>query len=59
MVLRNDLEAANEKHMLRKKLGTFKNRGSYYDGDAYGMGESYGNSVNLGRSSKPKAITMR
>ena len=59
MVLRNDLEKANDKHMARKNLGTFQNRGSYYDGDAYGMGESYGNTVNLGRSSKPKAITMR
>jgi Protein of unknown function (DUF2786) len=59
MVMRNDLEKANAEHVAAKKLGTFKNRGSYYDGDAYGKGESYGNSVNLGRSSKPKAITMQ
>ncbi|CAN5480572.1 hypothetical protein BH11CYA1_BH11CYA1_42810 [soil metagenome] len=59
MVLRNQLESANHEHISHKKLGSFQPRGSYHDGDAYGMGESFGDSVNLGRSSKPKAITMR
>jgi hypothetical protein len=58
MVLRNDLEKVNRKHMERKNLGTFQSRGSYYDGDAYGMGESYGNTVSLVRNSRPRSITM-
>lgn len=59
MILRNELEKANRKHMGQKDFGTFQSRGTYYDGDAYGLGESYGNTVNLGRSAKPKALTMR
>ncbi|MBS1997350.1 MAG: hypothetical protein JSS86_13610, partial [Cyanobacteria bacterium SZAS LIN-2] len=58
MILRNDLEKANQKHMEKQNFGTFQSRGSYYDGDAYDQGESFGNTVNLGKSSKPKAITM-
>ena len=59
MVLRNDLEKANERYMARLNCSTFYGRGSYYDDDAYGQGETFGESVNLGKSSKPKAITMR
>lgn len=59
VLLRNHLEHANRKHLDRKKLGTFQSRGSYCNKDAYGMGESFGDSVNLGRKSKLKAITMK
>ncbi|MBU6454800.1 MAG: DUF2786 domain-containing protein [Cyanobacteria bacterium REEB67] len=59
IILRNKLEKANDDYMHGLNLGRFKSRGTYYDGGAYGMGESYGQSVDLGRSSKPKAITMR
>ncbi len=60
MVLRNDLQSANKKHLESKNLKTFRSRGSSFSSDAYGMGESFGDSVNLGRSgTKPKAITAR
>ena len=59
MVLRNQLESANQKHMDKKKLGTFQSRGSYHDRSAYGLGQSFGNNVNLGKTGKPKAIGTR
>lgn len=57
MVLRNQLESANQKHMDKKKLGTFQSRGSYHDRTAYGLGQSYGNNVSLGKTAKPKALS--
>lgn len=57
-VLRNKMEAANEKYQQGKNLKAFQSRGSSCDGEAYGMGESFANSVNLGKNSKIKAITM-
>lgn len=57
MVLRNQLESANQKHMDKKKLGTFQSRGSYHDRTAYGLGQSYGNNVNLGKTGKVKALS--
>lgn len=59
MVLRNALESANENHLAKMNLGQFQSRGSYYDDAAYGQGEAFGDSVNLGRKSKVKQITMR
>ncbi len=56
MVLRNQLESANQKYMDKKNLGTFQSRGSYHDRSAYGLGQSFGNNVNLGKTVKPKAL---
>lgn len=59
MILRNDLEKANERFLGKMDLDVFRSRGSYTDSGAYGSGQSFGDSVNLGRSTRLKAITMR
>lgn len=56
MVLRNQLESANQKYLDKIDLGTFQSRGSYHDREAYGLGQSFGSNVNLGKSGKPKAL---
>jgi Protein of unknown function (DUF2786) len=58
-VLRNELERANKRYLDSKNLGTFKARATYSDSDAYDMGSVFGNSVNLGKKSKIRAITMQ
>jgi len=59
MVLRNELESANQKYMDKKNLGTFQSRGGYHDRAAYGQGQEFGSNVNLGKTKKTKAITMQ
>ncbi|MBX9666152.1 MAG: DUF2786 domain-containing protein [Candidatus Obscuribacterales bacterium] len=58
-VLRNELEQANKRYLAGKKLGTFKGRSSYSDSDAYEKGSMYGDSVNLGKKTTRRAITLR
>lgn len=47
MVIRNQLERANQKHLSKIQLHPFKSRGSYVERDAYTDGEAYGNRVPL------------
>ena len=47
MVVRNKFEQANQEHMNKKNLGTFKPRAVYLDLDAFADGEAFGNQVGL------------
>lgn len=58
LVLRNNLQSANQNYLAQMNLKTFHSKSSYCSDDAYGRGESFGDSVNLGKKSKLKAITM-
>lgn len=59
MVIRNKLEKANADYVAKKSSGTFKSRGSSAAPEAYDMGQAYGDSVNLGKTPKSRALTMR
>jgi hypothetical protein len=59
MVIRNKLEKANAEHIAKQSSGTFKGRGSSAAPEAYDMGQAYGDSVNLGKTPKSRALTMR
>ncbi len=47
MVVRNQLERANQEHLSTLHLHKFKGRTSYVEGDAYAHGEAYGERVRL------------
>ena len=49
MVIRNKFEKANDEHMSKKNLSTFKPRAVYLNLDAFADGESFGNQVGLDR----------
>jgi hypothetical protein len=49
MVLRNQLERANEAHLATKNLQPFKSRPVYLDENAYTDGEAFGSQVGLNR----------
>jgi ribosomal protein L13 len=49
IILRNQFEKANEKHMNAKNLKEFKSRTVYLDGNAFADGEAFGNQVGLSR----------
>lgn len=61
MVLRNQLQRANQEHLSRLKLRAFRGRGSYLDRDAYEDGEEYGGRVKLERKDQTinKSIPVR
>lgn len=47
MIIRNQLERANQEFLAKKNLGTFRGRSVYLDDKAYADGEDYGNQVGL------------
>jgi hypothetical protein len=49
MVLRNQFEQANQKHLSTKHFKTFKPRAIYLDEGAFADGESFGDQVGLSR----------
>jgi hypothetical protein len=49
MVLRNQFEQANQKHLSTKHFQTFKPRAVYLDESAFADGESFGDQVGLSR----------
>ena len=59
ILLRDRMVGANERYKKKKNLGTFQSRGSYYDGEAYGQGESFADTVNLGKNTSIKSITVK
>jgi hypothetical protein len=60
MVVRNELERANQEHLSRLKLKQFKSRGIYLDRNAFASGEAYGERVKLERQAKTtKSINVR
>ena len=49
MVIRNQFELANEKHLAKKNLRPFKARPMHLDFDAFSSGEAFGEQVGLDR----------
>ena len=60
MVIRNQFEVANEKHLAKKNLRPFKARPMHLDFDAFSHGEAFGEQVGLERQSTEivKKITL-
>ena len=57
MVIRNQLVKANQAHMAKLNLRTFKARTSYVTSEAYADGEAYGSQVGLqGHQSKKSNV---
>ena len=52
VVIRNQLERANEDYLATLNLCETKRRSSYVHPDAYSHGEDFGNQVNLNRQTK-------
>lgn len=55
MVIRNNLETANEKHMASLNLSSFRGRSTYIDPDAYNDGEDFANRLPVGRNKSGNA----
>jgi hypothetical protein len=60
MVIRNSLQAANQRYLANMNLKEFKSRRAYIDREAYDEGANFGDSVGLARQTRTKGrIEMR
>lgn len=57
MVIRNQLEKANEQHLARLNLRPGRSRSSYVTNEAYADGEAFGNQVGLKK--QPERVSIK